>query len=72
MLPAFDDAKGFHNATNKRDYELTAKITRLPNRGIKKSIELAKKRGIPNPFAIDGLLMLKMPDGTIKPATRKN
>lgn len=57
---------------DKRDYELTAKITRLANRGVKKSIELAKKKGVPNPFVIDGKLMLKMPDGTIKAAPRKN
>ncbi|MDR0967697.1 MAG: hypothetical protein LBL75_02600 [Rickettsiales bacterium] len=53
---------------NKRDYELTEKITRLANRGVRKSIELAKKKGVPNPFVIDGKLMLKMPDGKIKVA----
>ena len=50
---------------NKKDYELSAKITRLGNRGVKKSIEAAKKAGVPNPFVIDGKLIYKMPNGTI-------
>ncbi|MDR3208770.1 MAG: hypothetical protein LBT45_02885 [Rickettsiales bacterium] len=42
---------------DKRDYELTAKITRLANRGIRKSINAAKRAGIANPFVIDGNLV---------------
>lgn len=51
---------------DERDYELTTKITRLANRGVRKSINAASKKGIPNPFVIDGKLMYKMPDGKIK------
>lgn len=51
---------------DKRDYELNDKITRLANRGVRKSINAASKKGIPNPFVIDGKLMYKMPDGKIK------
>lgn len=42
---------------DKRDYELTARITRLANRGIRKSINAAKRAGIANPFVIDGKLV---------------
>lgn len=44
----------------------SARITRLANRGVKKSIELAKRKGIPNPFVADGKLAYKMPNGAIK------
>jgi hypothetical protein len=50
---------------NKRDYELTAKVLRCANRGVCKSIELAKKKGVSNPFVVDGKLMYKKSDGTI-------
>jgi len=50
---------------DKKDYELSAKITRLANRGARKSIEAAKRAGIANPFVIDGKLMYKLPNGTI-------
>ena len=43
-----------------------ARITRLANRGVKKSIELAKRMGVANPFVVDGKLMYKLPNGTIK------
>jgi len=56
---------------DKRDHELAAKITRLANRGVKKSIELAKKMGIANPFVLDGKLMYKMPNGSIKARQEK-
>ncbi|MDR1071686.1 MAG: hypothetical protein LBL21_03530 [Rickettsiales bacterium] len=42
---------------NRQDYELTAKITRLANRGVRKSINAAKKAGVANPFVIDGKLV---------------
>ena len=48
----------------------TARITRLANRGVKKSIELAKRMGVANPFVLDGKLMYKMPDGAIKIAKK--
>jgi len=51
---------------DKQDYALSARITRLANRGVRKSIEMAKKLGIANPFVLDGKLMYKMPDGSIK------
>ncbi len=51
---------------DKKDYELTAKIMRLANRGVRKSIDQAVKKGVPNPFVIDGKLMYKMPDGKIR------
>jgi hypothetical protein len=50
---------------DKKDYELTAMVTRLANRGARKSIELAKKKGVPNPFVYDGKLMYKLPNGKI-------
>lgn len=50
---------------DKRDYELTVKLTRLGNRGVRKSIELAKRKGVANPFVIDGKLMYKLPNGKI-------
>lgn len=37
--------------------ELTAKIMRLGNRGVRKSIDAAKHAGIANPFVIDGKLV---------------
>jgi len=49
----------------------TIKITMLANRGVKKSIERAKRKGIPNPFVIDGTLVFKMPDGSIQTAWPK-
>ena len=50
---------------NKKDYELTAKITRLANRGVQKSIKAAKKAGIANPFMINGKLVFQLPDGSV-------
>ncbi|MDR0308002.1 MAG: hypothetical protein LBI42_14345 [Chitinispirillales bacterium] len=49
----------------KRDYELSAKITRLGNRGVRKAIERGKKAGIPIPFSRSGKVFYEMPDGTI-------
>ena len=50
----------------KKDNELTAKITRLANRGVRKSIDLARRKGIANPFLLNGELVYQLPDGTIK------
>ncbi|MDR1338000.1 MAG: hypothetical protein LBJ73_03140 [Rickettsiales bacterium] len=50
---------------DKWDYELTIKLTRLGNRGVRKSIDLAKQKGVANPFVIDGKLMYKLPNGKI-------
>lgn len=44
---------------DKRDYKLTAKVLRLANRGVRKSIDMAKRKGIKNPFVIDGQLIYK-------------
>ena len=37
-----------------------ARITRLANRGVKKSIELAKRMGVANPFVVGGRLIYKL------------
>jgi len=38
----------------------SARITRLANRGVRKSIELAKRMGVANPFVIGGKLIYKL------------
>jgi hypothetical protein len=48
-----------------------ARITRLANRGVKKSIELAKRMGVPNPFVMGGKLIHEMPNGKTKAVTVK-
>ena len=48
-----------------RDNELTARITRLANRGARKSQEKARKAGVANPYLLNGKLIFQLPDGTI-------
>ena len=49
----------------KQDDELTAKITRLANRGARKSQIAAQKAGVANPYLLNGKLFFQLPDGTI-------
>jgi len=44
---------------------LTAKITRLANRGARKSQIAAHRAGIANPYMINGRLIYQLPDGTV-------
>ena len=48
-----------------KDNELTARITRLANRGARKSQEKARKAGVANPYLVNGKLVFQLPDGTI-------
>jgi hypothetical protein len=48
-----------------KDNELTARITRLANRGARKSQEKARKAGVANPYLLNGKLVYQLPDGTI-------
>ncbi len=57
---------------NKENYKLSAEITKLANRGARKSIETAKRAGIANPFVIDGKLMYKLPNGKITEKLKKS
>ena len=49
----------------KEYYELSAKITRLGNRGAKKAIERAHRAGLAVPFSLGGKIVYQLPDGTI-------
>jgi hypothetical protein len=50
---------------NKEYYELSAKITRLANRGARKAIEQAHQAGLAVPFSLNGKIIYQWPDGTI-------
>jgi len=49
----------------KKYFELTAKVTRLANRGARKAIEQAHRAGLAVPFSIGGKIVYQLPDGTI-------
>ena len=48
-----------------RDSELTAKITRLANRGARKAQEKARRAGIANVYSLGGKVIYQLPDGTV-------
>ncbi|MCL2331513.1 MAG: hypothetical protein FWC61_03140 [Proteobacteria bacterium] len=50
---------------NKKNYELSATLLRLANRGARKSIEAARKAGIANPYCLNGKIIYQLPDGTV-------
>ena len=50
---------------NKKDYELSAKITRLANRGAAKAISAALRAKLAIPFAMYGKMVYRLPDGKI-------
>ena len=50
---------------NKEDYELSAKITRLANRGARKAIKQAHRAGLAVPFSLGGKIIYQLPDGAI-------
>jgi len=50
---------------DKEDYELSAKITRLGNRGARKAIEQAHRAGLAVPFSLNGKIIFQWPDGTV-------
>ena len=50
---------------NKEYYELSAKITRLGNRGVRKAIEQAHQAGLAVPFSLNGKIIYQWPDGTV-------
>ena len=59
----------------KKDYELSALITRCGNRDVHKAIEQTRKAGLPVSFSRNGKLYFEMPDGTItdqEPEVLKN
>jgi len=51
----------------KKYFELSAKITRLANRGVRKAIEQAHAAGLPFPFSLgnNGKVLYQWPDGTV-------
>ena len=51
--------------TTEKFNALTAKITRLANRGARKSQAAAHAAGIANPYMLNGRLVYQLPDGTI-------
>jgi len=50
---------------NKKHYLLSAMLSRLANRGARKSQEKARKAGIANPYILNGKLIYQLPDGKI-------
>jgi len=50
---------------NKKNYELSATLLRLANRGARKSQAAAHKAGIANPYLLNGKLIYQLPDGTV-------
>lgn len=48
-----------------KDNALTAKITRLANRGAHRSQVAAHKAGIANPYILNGKIIYQLPDGTV-------
>ena len=56
---------------NKSDYELSAKLLRLANRGARKAQAKARKAGVAVCYSINGQLVEQMPDGKIKPISVK-
>jgi len=47
------------------NYELSAKITRLGNRGVRKAIEQAHRAGLAVPFSLNGKIIYQWPDGSV-------
>lgn len=52
------NSKRNQNKMKKEYYELSAKITRLANRGTHRAQEKARRAGVPVVYAIDGKLHL--------------
>ncbi|MDR2685759.1 MAG: hypothetical protein LBB23_03250 [Rickettsiales bacterium] len=50
---------------DKKDYELSAKITRLANRGVRKAIDAAHRAGLAVPYALGNKILYQLPDGSI-------
>ena len=49
--------------------DLTAKLTRIANRAVRKAQETKRKKGIPNLYIINGKQVWQLPDGSF---TNKN
>jgi len=50
----------------KKYYELSDKIQRLANLGVRKAIERAHAAGLPVPFSLgNGKILYQWPDGTV-------
>ena len=51
---------------NKKDYELSVKITRLGNRGVAKAVKRAHDADIPVPRAVGNKIVYVFSNGSIK------
>jgi hypothetical protein len=50
---------------SKEDYEHSAKLQRLANRGAQKAQEETHKAGLPNAYSLNGKIIYQFPDGSI-------
>lgn len=54
-----------------KDYEFSAKVQRLANRGAKKAQDKARKAGLAIPYSINGKLVYQLPDGSVVSKLKK-
>lgn len=50
---------------DKKDYELSAKITRLGNRGVSRAVKRAHKANLPVPQSVGGKIVYIFSNGSV-------